>query len=280
MNGILIVDKPPDWTSQDVCAKLRGACSTRRIGHGGTLDPMATGVLPVFVGRATRAAEFSENAVKKYRAGVKPGITTDTQDTTGNNLTETSANVTKEDILRVIPNFIGEIEQIPPMYSAIKIGGKKLYELARKGVEVERKARKITIYDISVGDDLSLTVTCSKGTYIRTLVSDIGASLGCGAAMSSLRRLAAGDFDISEAHPLSDILADPAGYLLPTDSIFKAYPALSISGKALKRALNGNPFEAEIRDGKCRVYGESGDFLLLGSAENGTVTTIKSFFEV
>lgn len=280
MNGILIVDKPEGWTSQDVCAKLRGACRTRRIGHGGTLDPMATGVLPVFVGRATRAAEFSENAVKKYAAGVRFGITTDTQDVTGTILTEKPAFITKEDVLAVIPEFIGEIEQIPPMYSAVKIGGRKLYELARRGQEIDRPARRITIFDIAVGDDLGLTVTCSKGTYVRTLVNDIGARLGCGAALSSLRRLAAGAFEESEAHRLDEILSDPAGYILPTDSIFKAYPSLTVTGAALRRALNGNPFHAQIRDGRCRVYSENGDFLLLGEANGNTVTTIKSFFEV
>ena len=202
MNGILLIDKPTDWTSMDVCAKLRGVFHEKRIGHSGTLDPMATGLLVVFLGRATRAVEFAEADSKEYIARLRPGITTDTQDTSGNVLSEKSADMSDEQLLSALDRFKGEIEQIPPMYSAIKIGGKKLYEIARKGESVERKSRKITIHSLDFlgwedGDAL-LRVRCSKGTYIRTLCNDIGEALGCGGCMSSLRRTAAGIFSISE----------------------------------------------------------------------------------
>ena len=196
MNGILIVDKPAGWTSHDVVAKLRGLLGEKRIGHGGTLDPMATGVLPVFVGRATRAVEFMENAGKEYEALLRPGLETDTQDTTGRVLRETPVKLTAAELEAVLPAFCGEIEQLPPMYSAIKVQGKKLYEYARKGQEAERKPRRVTIERLELlGErkgDFLLRVACSKGTYIRTLCADIGEKLGCGAAMAGLRRTRAG----------------------------------------------------------------------------------------
>ena len=193
MNGIVIVDKPQDWTSQDVVSKLRGVFQTRRIGHGGTLDPMATGVLPVFVGRATRGVEFFEHAEKTYEATLRLGIATDTEDITGTVLETKEVNITEAAFLAVLEQFRGEILQIPPMYSAIKINGQKLYDLARKGKEVERKPRSITIYELELLEQVSETdylirCVCSKGTYIRTLCHDIGQALGCGGAMSSLRR--------------------------------------------------------------------------------------------
>ncbi|MBQ2330727.1 MAG: tRNA pseudouridine(55) synthase TruB, partial [Oscillospiraceae bacterium] len=220
-----MIDKPEDWTSQDVCAKLRGVFREKRIGHGGTLDPMATGVLPVFLGRATRAAQFSENSDKTYIAGMRLGIVTDTQDITGRVLSERGQSVTADDIAAVLPRFLGELEQIPPMYSAVKIGGKKLYELAREGREIERAPRRIAIRSIelagSQNGDYLLTVTCSKGTYIRTLINDIGEALGCGAAMSSLRRTAAAGFTIDEAVPLQTLLGssedEQRSFVRPTD---------------------------------------------------------------
>ena len=182
MNGIVIVDKPAGWTSQDVTAKLRRVFQTRRIGHGGTLDPMATGVLPVFVGRATRGVEFFEHADKVYEAELRLGITTDTEDITGTVLQTKPVSVTEQALLDILPQFRGEIYQTPPMYSALKVDGKKLYDLARKGVEVHREPRKITIFSLELlcfsGDTAKLRVHCSKGTYIRTLCKDIGESLG------------------------------------------------------------------------------------------------------
>ena len=180
-NGILVIDKSAGWTSQDVAAKLRGVFHERRVGHGGTLDPMATGVLPIFIGRATRAAEFLESAEKEYIAGLRLGTVTDTQDTSGNILETHPVTVTRADVQAALQRFLGPIEQIPPMYSAIKIGGQKLYELARRGKEVERKPRSITIHELELlegeGTEYVLRVRCSKGTYVRTLCHDLGLSL-------------------------------------------------------------------------------------------------------
>ena len=188
MNGIVIVDKPQDWTSQDVTAKLRGVFQTRRIGHGGTLDPMATGVLPVFVGRATRGVEFFEHAEKIYEATLRLGIHTDTEDITGTVLEQREVAISEADFLNILPKFRGKIQQIPPMYSAIKINGQKLCDLARKGKEVERQPREIEIFELTclefAGNTARLRVHCSKGTYIRTLCKDIGQALGCGGCMA------------------------------------------------------------------------------------------------
>jgi len=209
-NGILIIDKPAGWTSHDVVAKLRGALKMKRIGHGGTLDPMATGVLPVFIGTATRLANTSTDADKEYVAGMQLGIVTDTQDITGKVLSENDVTVTIDDIKALLPRFTGPQKQVPPMFSAKKQGGKKLYELARKGIEVEREPRDIIIFELETrqgdGSPVSLRIKCSKGTYIRTLCHDIGATLGCGATMSSLRRTKSGDYRIEDAHTLESVL--------------------------------------------------------------------------
>ena len=212
MNGILIVDKPKDWTSHDVVAKLRNSLKIKRIGHGGTLDPMATGVLPIFIGQATRLSNTSTDANKEYIAGLRLGVVTDTQDITGKVLSESDLSVTVSDLLKVLPQFTGAIKQIPPMYSAKKQGGKKLYELARQGIEVAREPRDINIYALELADtlcesDFTLRIKCSKGTYIRTLCHDIGAVLGCGGTMSSLRRTRSGEFRIEDAHKLDSVLA-------------------------------------------------------------------------
>ena len=205
MNGIVIVDKPQDWTSQDVVSKLRGVFQTRRIGHGGTLDPMATGVLPVFVGRATRGVEFFEHAEKTYEATIRLGIATDTEDITGTVLEERNADISEEKFLEILEQFRGDIQQIPPMYSALKVNGQKLCDLARKGKEVERKARHVAVlgYEITridlVAAEVDFTVHCSKGFYVRTYAHDIGQFLGCGAHLTALRRIRSGKFDISEA---------------------------------------------------------------------------------
>ncbi len=286
-NGIIIVDKPAGWTSHDVVAKLRGALHEKRIGHGGTLDPMATGVLPVFVGRATRAVAFFEAADKGYEAVLQLGTITDTDDTTGAVLQTRPVDVTEEQLRAVLPRFLGEQDQLPPMYSAIKVDGKKLYELARAGKTVERKARRITIHTLELkafdGVNATLYVHCSKGTYIRTLCHDIGAALGCGGTMAALRRTHAGAYSLQDAMPLSEILAseDPASLLRPVDSMFADRPAIIISGEAVRRCHNGNDFLWETApNGSVRVYDENGAFLMLGRAKNGHVHTIKSFFEV
>lgn len=286
MNGIVIVDKPGDWTSQDVTARLRRVFNTRRIGHGGTLDPMATGVLPVFVGRATRGVEFFEHAVKQYEAVLRLGVSTDTQDMTGNVLQKREIAVTEQDFLNILESFRGEIQQLPPMYSAIKIGGKKLYELARAGKTVERTPRNVTIFDLTClefsGETARISVTCSKGTYIRTLCADIGETLGCGGCMEGLRRTAAGDFTLSQAVPLAALLESeyPEQYLLPVDTLFSQYPAVKLTANQEKRCRCGNSFSVNLPEGYFRVYSEHGEFLMLGKVENGKMMTEKSFFEV
>ena len=286
MDGIVIVDKPQDWTSQDVTAKLRGVFQTRRIGHGGTLDPMATGVLPVFVGRATRGVEFFEHAEKTYETVLRLGITTDTEDITGNTLEEKPVQVTESEILTVLEQFKGEIQQIPPMYSAIKINGQKLCNLARKGKEVERPARTITIHSLDFlgldGVDVRLRVHCSKGTYIRTLCKDIGAALGCGGCMAALRRVSAGSYTIADAVPLANLVAseNPTRYLHNVDTLFTQYPAVTLTEKQALRCRNGNSFSIELADGTYRAYDEAGEFLMLAKVEDGVMSTIKSFFNV
>lgn len=272
----------------DVCAKLRGIFHEKRVGHAGTLDPMATGVLPVFIGRATRAVQFAESGEKEYLALLQLGVTTDTQDMWGNILEKKPVPPDAWERLNdLLPQFTGEIEQVPPMYSAVKINGKKLYELARKGREVERPARAVNIKSLEIlgqqGEDLyTIKARCTKGTYIRTLCHDIGQAMGCGGCMASLRRTMAAGFTLEDAVTLEEIqaAADPAALLLPVDDYFKALPACTIRGKALFRAKNGNPFLWELPDGDYRVYGPEGEFLLLGRCEGGVVATIKSFFEV
>ncbi|NCB74242.1 MAG: tRNA pseudouridine(55) synthase TruB [Clostridia bacterium] len=289
MNGIILVDKPQGFTSHDVVAKLRGILHERRIGHSGTLDPMATGLLAVFVGRATRAVEFAESHEKEYIAAFRFGMVTDTQDVTGKVLEESGKTVSLEELQAVIPEFSGDIMQLPPMYSAIKVDGKKLYDLARSGVEIERKSRPVTIKELEViGEekgDFILRVMCSKGTYIRTLCHDIGQRLGTGAALSSLRRTAAGNFRIENALTIDEIrrLSESGEIekaLLPVDTLFSEYPSCVLAEWQLKKCLCGNSFETSEADGKYRVYDVSGTFLMLANVENGTMSTIKSFFEV
>ena len=286
MNGIVIVDKPQGWTSQDVTARLRRVYATRRIGHGGTLDPMATGVLPVFVGRATRGVEFFEHAEKTYETVLLLGRTTDTQDVTGATLAEKAVHLSPADIERVLPRFRGDILQVPPMYSALKVNGKKLYELARKGQEVERQPRPITVFELTNlgfdGTRLSLRVKCSKGTYIRTLCQDIGEALGCGGCMEALRRVRAGEYGIEDAVPLEQLLESetPEQYLRSLDTMFAHCPAVTLTPNQEKRCRNGNPFSSPLPQGTYRAYSQSGEFLMLAKVEDGTMTTIKSFFEV
>ena len=285
MNGIVIVDKPQNWTSQDVTARLRRVFQTRRIGHGGTLDPMATGVLPVFVGRGTRGVEFFEHAEKTYETVLKLGITTDTEDIWGSVLTQSPVSVTEEQVEAVLSRFRGEIMQVPPMYSALKVNGQKLCDLARKGQQVQRQPRPIIIHQLNLleqGEDtLRLQVRCSKGTYIRTLCKDIGEALGCGGCMQQLRRTSAGEYTIEEAVPLEALLEseNPEQFLRPVDSMFRSYPALTLTANQEKRCRNGNPFSLSVPDGTYRAYSESGEFLMLGKVESGIMSTIKSFFE-
>lgn len=285
-NGIIIIDKPAGWTSMDVCAKLRGILHEKRVGHAGTLDPMATGVLPVFVGQATKAVSFAENGRKVYEAVLQLGRVTDTQDTTGETLEERAVTVTADDVRAALPRFLGEIEQIPPMYSAIKVNGQKLYDLARQGKEVARKPRRITIYDLALTEELgngqyALRVECSKGTYIRTLCHDLGQALGCGGCMAALRRTEASGFGIGEAVTLEDAAREGEALLRPLDSLFRVYPAFTIPNAALeKKCLCGNPLRVSLADGIYRVYGCDGTFLALSEARAGLLTSKRNFFSV
>ena len=290
MNGILIVDKPQGWTSHDVVAKLRGIYREKRIGHSGTLDPMATGVLVVFLGRATRAVELCENDEKTYIAGLRLGVVTNTQDITGETTEEKPVTVTRETVEDTLKQFLGPQTQIPPMYSAVKIGGKKLYELARKGQEVERKPRNIVISELELleqnGKDYLLKVRCSKGTYVRTLCHDIGAKLGCGGCLCSLQRSQAGRFRLGDAVSLETIQEAKnqethLELLRPVDSIFAEYPQVVLGEKQTGRCKNGADIPGlGLEDGLYRVYGPGEEFLALGKSQDGILGTVKSFFEV
>ena len=286
MNGIVIVDKPQGWTSQDVTSRLRRVFNTRRIGHGGTLDPMATGVLPVFVGRATRGVEFFEHAEKTYETVLRLGMATDTEDITGAVLSEASVSLSEADILGVLPQFRGDIWQVPPMYSALKVNGQKLYDLARKGKEVERQPRPITIHELTLlgmcEEGVRLRVRCSKGTYIRTLCKDIGQALGCGGCMAQLRRVSAGEYTIEEAVPLQTLLEteSPEQYLRNVDTMFREHNAVTLTEKQELRCRNGNSFSVNLPDGTYRAYSQTGEFLMLASVTSGVMSTIKSFWEI
>ena len=284
MQGILIVDKPTDWTSFDVIAKLRGILGERRIGHAGTLDPLATGLLVVLVGRATRAAAFAEAETKEYIAAFRPGIVTDTQDITGNLLRSSDVLPSEEDVRAALSRFTGEIEQIPPMYSAIKINGRKLYDIARRGGEVEREARRITIHSIDYlgqeNGDHMLRIRCSKGTYIRTLCHDLGEYLGCGGCMAALRRTRSGSFSVENARRIGELTRADRDTLLPADTLFSAAASLTLTAAQEKRCRCGNPFRTDAPDGETRFYSENGEFLAIGRVANGEAVTVKSFFEV
>ena len=250
MNGIICIDKPSGFTSFDVVAKLRHILKMRRIGHGGTLDPLATGLLPVYLGAATKALAVCDESDKSYEAGFMLGMRTDTLDITGATLGTCEPNVTREQLLTAIKSFSGEIMQIPPMYSAVQVGGQRLYKMARKGIEVERPARQVRVYSINLTEYDenshcgSFRVSCSKGTYIRSIVDDMGSLLGCGAVLTSLRRTAANGFDISEAHSLEQVsfyvrTQTVNNYIIPTDRLFQGYPEIHLDEIQTKLYRNG-----------------------------------------
>lgn len=290
MNGILLVDKPQDWTSFDVAAKLKGLCQTRRIGHSGTLDPMATGLLVMFLGRATRAVPFAEDHDKRYIASLRTGLVTDTQDITGHVIDCCEKSVSAEELEEALASFRGEILQVPPMYSAIRVNGRRLYDIARRGGEVERKARPVTIRALELlgqteNGDFLLDVKCSKGTYVRTLCHDIGQKLGCGACLSSLRRTEVGTFKVEQAHTMDELIeAGKNGtieeLLLGVDTLFPGLAKITVSPEQEQRIRCGNAVRAETADGEYLVYAADGSLLMLGRAADGVLTTIKSFFEV
>lgn len=249
MNGIIIVNKEPGFTSFDVVAKLRGICRQRKIGHTGTLDPAATGVLPVCLGSGTKLCDMLTDKEKEYVAELLLGVRTDTQDTTGQILSTQEVTATEQQIREVCAGFVGEYDQIPPMYSALKVNGKKLYELAREGKVIERKARHVCIHELEILEInlpvVTMRVSCSKGTYIRTLCEDIGNVLGCGGTMQSLRRTKVGPFTIDQALTLDRIQAlrdeDRLHTILrPVDSVFVDCPAMHVTAEGLKLLENGN----------------------------------------
>mgnify|MGYP000805608178 CR=1 FL=1 len=284
INGVLNVWKEAGFTSHDVVAKLRGILHQKKIGHTGTLDPDATGVLPVCLGKGTRLCDMLTDETKTYEALLHLGIATDTQDMSGTVTAEAPVTVTEEEVRDCIASFVGEQQQVPPMYSALKVNGKKLYELAREGIEIERKARTVHFYEISILEVklplVRMEVTCSKGTYIRTLCHDIGQALGCGGAMYSLRRTMAAGYTLAEAVSLEDVQAQGEALLRPVESMFTAYPLYTLPSPGKEtRVRNGNPITVpELADGAYRVHGKNGEFLCLSCAENGTLTSIKNFF--
>ena len=292
MQGILIVDKPTDWTSFDVIAKLRGILGTRKLGHSGTLDPMATGVLPVFCGGASKAVDLQLDHTKAYRAVLKLGARTDTGDVTGTVLETAPVTAGEKELLEVLPQFVGSQMQTPPMYSAVKINGQPLYKMARQGIEVERKARPIEIFSLEYGgspaeNEYELTVRCSKGTYIRVLLEEIAAAMGQKGTMSALRRVAAGVYTEADAHTLEEIQAAKnegptalEALMLPVESVFGSLPLLTVAPKVEQHLYNGCPTSRyPAADGRYRVRNEAGQFLGLANIVGGVLKVEKLFVE-
>ncbi len=286
MNGVIIIDKPQGKTSHDIVCIMRKKFGTRRVGHTGTLDPMATGVLPICIGNATRASDMLTESDKKYRAQLLLGKRTDTLDIEGDVFEERAVNVTEQEIRDVIDTFIGEIDQIPPMYSAIKKDGKKLYELARQGIEIEREPRRINIYSIDIIDInipyITVDVHCSKGTYIRSLCDDIGTKLGTGAVMTNLRRTYTAGFSIDDAYTIEqlDAIEDLSKTLNPTDSLFADLPQIYLNEKQERSIVNGVRMTwRQGEEGKTyRVYGADRRFLCVSRMCDGKLVLVKSFW--
>ena len=292
MQGILIVDKPTDWTSFDVIAKLRGVLGTRKLGHSGTLDPMATGVLPVFCGGASKAVDLQLDHTKAYRATLRLGVRTDTGDVTGTVLETAPVTAGETELQAVLPRFLGPQMQVPPMYSAVKINGQPLYKMARQGVEVERKARPIEIFSIQyegspAEHEYTLTVKCSKGTYIRVLLEDIAAAMGQKGTMSGLRRIAAGGYTEADAHTLEEVQAAKAAgpealqaLMLPVESVFEPLPLLVVDARVEQHLYNGCPTSRyPAADGRYRVRSADGRFLGLAQITQGVLRVEKLFVE-
>lgn len=294
MNGILCIDKPPEHTSFDVVARMRGIAGTRKIGHGGTLDPMATGVLPLFFGRATKAADLMPDQDKTYAATFRLGITTDTQDITGTVLERRPVTAGKQQVEEALRCFTGPQLQTPPMYSAVQVNGQRLYDLARQGIEVERPAREITVYSLTLLDwneeahEYTVEATCSKGTYIRTLCHEIGRELGCGATLTALRRVRACGYTLAQCITLEEAQALAAANalaaaLLPVETAFAGLPRLVLNEKLSRLFRNGvalslNQFDRQIT-GQTAIFAADGAFLGLGEpdAEGARLRILKLF---
>ena len=297
MNGILCIDKPQDFTSFDVVAVMKRLLCTRKVGHTGTLDPMATGVLPILAGSATRAAELLPSHDKEYEAGFQLGITTDTQDISGTVVESRPVFSKKDEIQALLPRFTGEILQLPPMYSAVKKDGKRLYELARQGIQVEREARKVTVFTLALTGareetgEYTLSISCSAGTYVRTLIHDLGQALGCGAVMTSLRRTKACGFSLDDCLTLEEARAlsekgTLGDRLLPVDAGLSGYPAVQVTDAQFTRFRNGGAlFLARVNQAPkthgafVRVYDSKGKFAGLGMVdENAQELKVKRIF--
>lgn len=291
MNGIICVYKEKGFTSFDVVAIMRRICGTKKIGHGGTLDPMAEGVLPIFVGNATKAVDFCPDSSKEYRAGFRLGISTDTQDITGKILSESNKQVSKDELERILPPFRGDIMQLPPMYSAVQVGGKRLYNLAREGIEVERQPRPITIHKLTLdsyeNNEGFLTVGCSKGTYIRTLIHDIGQAAATGAAMTSLLRTKSGVFTLEDCHRLDKLKALEQGelerLLMPLSRLYENVPKAVLDEKQTRMFRNGVLLDAgrvafEKESEIYAVYSFDGKLMALGYVnESGELAAKQRF---
>lgn len=290
LNGIVTVNKEKGYTSHDVVNIIRKTLGTRKVGHTGTLDPNAEGVLPICVGRSTKVSDMLMNSDKAYVAEVRLGITTDTYDIWGTMIDEKAVDVSPERLKNAVLEFCGEIMQLPPMYSAVKINGKKLYELARKGVEVERKPRKVTVYKADISDfdgtNFTLAVECSKGTYIRSLCHDIGEKLGCGATMTKLVRTRSSVFDIKDALTLEEIksIAEKHGadaVLKSVDSVFADYGRINVTDIVRTRLLNGAVSRSNEKTGVYRVYDEKNEFVgiaeVFASEKGNAIKSVKTF---
>lgn len=295
INGIICINKPQGFTSFDVIAKMRGILKMKRLGHSGTLDPMATGVLPVFAGNCTKAISLIPHTGKSYIAGFKLGLVTDTQDTTGKILSEAKAEISAKQLEKAAEKFVGEISQIPPMYSAVSVGGKRLYELARKGIEVEREARKITVYSFDVLEydvekaEGKISVSCSGGTYVRTLIHDLGQVFGCGAAMTSLVRTCSNGFMLEDCVTLEQLekFRDEGTLetvIRPVERLFKDLPVIRLNEMKTKMYKNGVKLYLDKLkgfDGKeqYRVYSDKNEFIGLACAdiENNELRVLKNF---
>ena len=291
LNGIICVNKPQEFTSFDVIAIMRKAAGTRKIGHGGTLDPMATGVLPVFIGRAAKSTDLNPILDKRYKAGFKLGLTTDTEDIWGETLSESEKKVELSELSAAVKSMSGDIMQSPPMYSAVKVGGKKLYQLARQGIEIEREARAVTVHSIELlsYDEQSRTgeldIHCSKGTYIRTIISDIGKKLGVGAVMSSLCRTMSGGFSLDDCIGIDEIrnstAEDLRKIIIPTERIYSCYDELVLDKKQRKLFMNGvildmNRMKISYPEATVlRIKDEEGVFLGLGVVDNENGIRVK-----
>ncbi len=295
-NGVLLVNKHEGVTSHDIVSRVRRLYNTKRVGHTGTLDPMATGVLVVLVGRAAKAAEYLSHDKKSYSARMRLGLTTDTEDITGNILTESVTLPNGDELMAILPEFRGEILQVPPMYSALKVGGRKLVDMARAGEIIEREARPITIYELSCTktellSDYVLDVTCSSGTYIRTLCADIGARLGCGAVMTALKRTECGGFSIDDCHTVDELeemtVQARRELLIPIERLFSDLPCIKLPAFYEKLCRSGcEIYQKKIGTDRkvgerVRIADAGGHFFALGEVreyeEGSAVKAIKTF---